>query len=377
MMRRSVGMDSRMRVSSVTTPSLSGTLKSTRMKTRFPRTSRSSMVSLFMICVLSIQSSVFSQRRTMMDFSFCSYSKLNTDNGKPFSEFGGQELDEVAATAGVAPLVVVPGQNFYAAVADDLGVFGIDDRGIRIAFEVGGDEFLFGVGEDALHGAVGGGFQCGVYGILGGGLVDENGEVDDADVGRGHAHGVAVELALQFGNDEMQRFGGAGGAGNHIDGGGAGTAQVLVRQVEEFLIVGVRVDGGHGAAVDAESFLENFGDGSEAVGGAGSVGNDLVLCRIVGLVIHTEDESRIGAIGGRGDEHFLYGRAKMLVGIHAFGKEARRFDNDIRADRSPIDFSGILGLENLEAFPLHGDGVLGMRDLVRQIAEDGVVLQKV
>src|SRR5713226_2906397 len=42
------------------------------------------------LCALSIQSSVFSQRRTMMDFSFCSYSKLNTDNGKSFSEFGGQ-----------------------------------------------------------------------------------------------------------------------------------------------------------------------------------------------------------------------------------------------------------------------------------------------
>src|SRR6266436_1098019 len=162
------------------------------------------------LCVLSIQSSVFSQRRTMVDFSFCSYSKLNTDNGKPFSKFGGQELDEVAATAGVAPLVVVPGQNFYAAVADDFGVFGIDDGGIRIALEVGGDEFLFGVGEDALHGAVGSGFQGGVYGILGGGLVDEDGEVDNADVGRGHAHGVAVELALQFGNDEMQRFRRAG-----------------------------------------------------------------------------------------------------------------------------------------------------------------------
>src|SRR6266478_3739252 len=155
------------------------------------------------LCVLSIQSSVFSQRRTMMDFSFCSYSKLNTDNRKPITEFGGQELDEVAAAAGVAPLIVVPSQNFYAAVADDLGVFGIDDGGIRIAFEVGGDEFLFCVTEDALHRAAGSGFQSDVYGFLGRRLVDEDGEVDNAYVRRGHAHGVAVELAFQFGNDEM------------------------------------------------------------------------------------------------------------------------------------------------------------------------------
>jgi len=36
-----------------------------------------------------------------------------------------------------------------------------------------------------------------------------------------------------------------------------------------------------------------------------------------------------------------------------------------------------LGLENLEALPFHGDRVISVRDVVRQIAEDGVVLQKV
>ena len=74
-----------------------------------------------------------------------------------------------------------------------------------------------------------------------------------------------------------------------------------MRQVEEFLIIGVGVDGGHGAAVDAEGFLENFGDGREAVGGAGSVGNDVVGRRIVGLVVDAENERGVGTIGGRGD----------------------------------------------------------------------------
>src|SRR4029077_4507487 len=107
MARRSVGSVSRTRVSSVTTPSLSGTLKSTRMKTRFPRRSRSSMVSLFMV--------------------LCSVARAKSGRAKPRPclELGGQELDQVAAAAGVAPLVVVPSQNFHAAVADDLGVFGV------------------------------------------------------------------------------------------------------------------------------------------------------------------------------------------------------------------------------------------------------------
>src|SRR4029077_19450050 len=216
-----------------------------------------------------------------------------------------------------------------------------------------------------------------VDGFLRGGLVDEDGEVHDADVGGGHAHGVAVELALQFGNDEVEGFGGASGTGNHVDGGGTGAAKILVGKVEEFLIVGVGVDGGHRAAVDAKGFLENFGDGSETVGGAGSVGNDVVLGGVVGLIVHAEDEGGIGAVGGSGDDNFFHGRAQMLLGIGAFGEEAGGFDDDVRADGGPIDFGGILHFENFEAAAIDGDGVFSIRDVVRQIAEDGVVLQEV
>src|SRR6266567_1725433 len=140
-------------------------------------------------------------------------------NQSPLSlEFGGQQFDQVAATAGVAPLIVVPRQNFHAAVADDFGVFGVNDGRIRIALEVGGDQLFFGIGENALHRAVCGGLQRRIDRVLRGGLFDENGQVDDADVGRGDAHGVAVELALEFGNDEVQGFGSASRAGNHVDG---------------------------------------------------------------------------------------------------------------------------------------------------------------
>src|SRR6266851_3720323 len=134
---------------------------------------------------------------------------------------------------------------------------------------------------------------------------------------------------------------------------------------------------GHGAAVDPEGFLENLGDGGEAVGGAGSVGNDVVRRGIVSLVVHAEDERRIGAIGGRGDDYLFHRRAEMLLGVNALGEEAGRFNNDIRADRSPINLAGILGFENLEALSFHCDSVIGMGDVVRQIAEDRVVLQKV
>ncbi len=67
----------------------------------------------------------------------------------------------------------------------------------------------------------------------------------------------------------------------------------------------------------------------------------------------------------------------MLLGVSALGEEACGFDDDIRANGSPINLGRVLGFENLKTLPLYGDSVLGVRDFVRQIAEDGVVLQKV
>src|SRR5579859_3712426 len=126
-----VGSVSRMRVSSVTTPSLSGTLKSTRINTRFPRKSKSLIVSLFMSL-----------------------------------EFARHQLDQIPATARIAPFVVVPSQHFHTLVADHFCVFRIHNRRIRIPFEVRRDQFLLGVSENSLHRPVGCGLQRGVHAFL-------------------------------------------------------------------------------------------------------------------------------------------------------------------------------------------------------------------
>jgi len=48
----------------------------------------------------------------------------------------GHELDQIAATAGISPLVVIPGQHFHATIAETtLVVPGIDDGRVRIALK--------------------------------------------------------------------------------------------------------------------------------------------------------------------------------------------------------------------------------------------------
>src|ERR1700730_7234158 len=100
----SVGSVSRIRVSSVTTPSFSGTLKSTRRNTRLPRRSRSLIVSLAII------------RNPQRNLKFC-----------------GHEFNQVAAAAGIAPFVVIPRQHFHAAVPNYFRVSGIHNGRIPIS----------------------------------------------------------------------------------------------------------------------------------------------------------------------------------------------------------------------------------------------------
>src|SRR5688572_20461354 len=98
-----------MRVSSPITPSFSGTLKSTRINTRAPFSSRS-----------------------RIDSFIRSPSALQA--------FLHQQPQQIYAAARVAPLVVVPRQHFHEVAVHDLGVGRIDDRRVRVALEVDRDQ---------------------------------------------------------------------------------------------------------------------------------------------------------------------------------------------------------------------------------------------
>ena len=119
------------------------------------------------------------------------------------------------------------------------------------------------------------------------------GQIDDRDVGCGDADGEAVELAGGLRDDQLEGLGGAGRGGNHGEGGGAGAAQVLVREVEDDLVVGVAVDGGHDAADEAAGFKDDLDDRRQAVGGAAGVGDDVVLGRIVLVLVDAEDDGEV------------------------------------------------------------------------------------
>src|SRR5690349_7124803 len=160
-----VGIAARTRESSVTLPSSRGTLKSTRTKTRLPATSTSRMVSLSM----------------GRSAALLPPSGGGTGAG---GKLRGHERQEVGATAAVAPLVVVPGDDLDHRPAKHHGARRVDDRGARVAAEVRRHQRLVRYAQDALHRPGCCGAERVVDLLCGGRPRDVGGEVDDAHRGR-------------------------------------------------------------------------------------------------------------------------------------------------------------------------------------------------
>src|SRR5687768_6589511 len=171
-----VGSASTMRASSVMTclpfDSSSGTLKSTRMKRR----------------LFSISSSRIGVMRS---------SVVMRDPRGRRSQFRADELSELDHAVREAPLVVVPAEDLREVLALNLRDGGVEDRRVRIADEVARDERLVAVKEDALEGAVRRALHRRVDRVLRERLLRLEREVDEADVHRGDADRLTVELACE------------------------------------------------------------------------------------------------------------------------------------------------------------------------------------
>ena len=146
--------------------------------------------------------------------------------------------------------------------------------------------------------------------------------------------------------------------------GGAGAAEVLVRRVEDDLVVGVAVDRGHDAGGDAEGVVQHLDDGREAVGGAARVGDDVVLGGVVLVFVDAEDDGDV-LVGGRGgDDDLLDGAAEVGLGLFGVGEEAGGFDDDLGADGGPVELGGVALGEDLDLLAVDGDEVGAVGDLV-------------
>src|SRR6202042_323948 len=99
-----------------------------------------------------------------------------------------------------------------------------------------------------------------------------------------------------------------------------------------------------------------------------------------GLVLAVVDSEHDGDVfvGGRGgDDDLLDGAAEVSFGLLGVSKEAGGLNDDLRANRSPVQLGGIALGEDLDLLAINCDEVGSVGDLLLQVAENGVVLKEV
>ena len=218
---------------------------------------------------------------------------------------------------------------------------------MRVVVEVDRDVGRFGVAEDALELLLGGALDRGVDLVRRGRALGDELEIDHRDVRRRHPDRDAVEPAGELRQHEADRLGGAGRGRDHVERRGARPIEVLVHLIERGLVVGVGVDRGHEALVDADRVVEHLGDRREAIGRARSVGDDGVrLGQLV--VVDAVDDGEVDAVGRRRDQHALGAGGQMRRRLLLRGEDAGAFQRDVDAERLPRQLRRVLDRGDLD-----------------------------
>lgn len=146
-----------------------------------------------------------------------------------------------------------------------------------------------------------------------------------------------------------------------------------MRSVENHLVACVSVDCAHDAALDRSKLIEGVGHRSEAVGCAGSGGNDGVfLCQ--GVFVYAVN-NRLKVVAGRsGDDNLLGACVYMSLALRLGAVEACAFENNVDAELAPGKLSGVrLGI-NRNFFSVYDNGVFFCLYRLVVTALGGVVL---
>ena len=273
-------------------------------------------------------------------------------------------MGQVDHSVGVAPLVVVPGDDLDEAVVESDAGVGVEDGGAGIGGEVLGDDLVLSVSEETLELALRGSLDALLDLFVGGVGAELDGEVDDGDVSGGDTEGHAGELSVEFRDDLTDSLGGTGGGRDDVAAGGAASTPVLAslgRSVDGELVHGDGVDGGHETLLDAPVVVEDLGDGSEAVGGARGVGDNLHGGVVLLMVdAHHEDG---GVILGRSRDDSLLG-ATLDVGADGVlvHEDTSALGDVVGADLTPRDLAGIGLLEDVDLGSVDFDATVGLLD---------------
>ena len=120
-------------------------------------------------------------------------------------QLGANQRGQANESVRVAPLVVVPRENLHQ-VADDLGLGCVEDRGVGVAHDVGGDDRIFGVLKNTLELALSSGLDRSLDSLNRDLLAGDKGQVGQRTGRGGNANSESVELTLELGQNQSNRL---------------------------------------------------------------------------------------------------------------------------------------------------------------------------
>ena len=158
-----------------------------------------------------------------------------------------------------------------------------------------------------------------------------------------------------------------------------------MRAVQDHLVAGVGVDGGHDTALDGRIIVQRFRHGRQAVGGAGSRRDDNIIF-VQRFLVHAVHDGFQIAAGRSGDNHFFRARIDVSHALLFGAVEAGALQNDVNADLAPRQFGSVRFFIDGQGFAVHrdgvgfvvrGHGVQILTDLTAVTALSGVVFQQI
>ena len=249
---------------------------------------------------------------------------------------------------------------------------------MRVPLDVRGDDRVVRVLEIRGERAAGGGLAVGGVDVLDGDLApqpdDEIGQRPRRD---GRAHRDAVDLALQIRQHEPDRAGRARGRRDEVDRRRPSAPEILVGQVEDLLVVRVRVDRRHESLLDREGVVQDLGERRDAIRRARCVRDDVMLLGVVRVVVHAEHDRHVRIGRGRRDHNLLRAGVDVFLRALAVGEEPGRLDHQIDVEIAPGQPCGIALGEDLQLGLPRPDHSVADLDVLLKLTEDGVVLQEV
>ena len=137
-------------------------------------------------------------------------------------------LDEHEDLVGIAPFVVIPGNDFDERIRKSDTCVLVEDGRARVAEEVGRNNGVFGVAENALEFAFGSSLHRSADFVILRRFREIDREVNNGNVEGRNAHGHTGELAVEFRKDFADSLSRARGGRDDVAGSSATAAPILL-----------------------------------------------------------------------------------------------------------------------------------------------------